>query len=161
MRTRDWRRFQEEKIFRRRIKQFCRRWYYFHTANGDKIKNPMWVDFIGLPDYNFYKTGTTKNYDTKRKVKYSPNNLNISRRSSKLDRSSKNKISSTIPISSQHALNAQIVLRNKCKRLQDVITIETFFPRYDISITTIQLISKILSYLLQQNSVSGNHTQSA
>jgi hypothetical protein len=23
----------------------------------------MWVDFIGLPDYNFYKTGTTKNYE--------------------------------------------------------------------------------------------------
>jgi hypothetical protein len=76
MRTRDWRRFQEEKIYRRRIKRFGRAWYYFHTANGDKLKNPIWVDFIGLPDYNFYKTGTTKKYDTKSKVKYSPNKSN-------------------------------------------------------------------------------------
>lgn len=76
MRTRDWRRFQEEKIYRRRIKQFCRGWYYFHTANGDKLKNPIWVDFIGLHYYYFYKTGTTKNYDTKSKVKYSPNKSN-------------------------------------------------------------------------------------
>jgi hypothetical protein len=68
MRTRDWRRFQEEKIYRRRIKRFGRAWYYFHTANGDKLKNPIWVDFIGLPDYNFYKTGTTKKYDTKVKL---------------------------------------------------------------------------------------------
>jgi hypothetical protein len=73
MRTRDWRRFQEEKIYRRRIKQFCRNWYYFRTANGDKINDPLWVDFIGLQEFFFYKHGTTKRHDSKYKVKYSPN----------------------------------------------------------------------------------------
>ena len=76
MRTRDWRRFQEEKIYRRRIKQFCRRWYYFHTANGDRIFDPIWVEFIGLKDFFFYKSGTTRKHDSKYKVKYSPNKTN-------------------------------------------------------------------------------------
>jgi hypothetical protein len=73
MRTRDWRRFQEEKKYRRRIKKFHRKWWYFHTANGDRIIHPIWSDFIGLKDFHFYKSGTTREYDSKYKVKYSPN----------------------------------------------------------------------------------------
>lgn len=73
MRTRDWRRYQEELHFIRRIKRFCRSWYHFHTANGDKIYNPIWVDFIGLKDFFFYKHGTTRQCDSKYKTKYSPN----------------------------------------------------------------------------------------
>jgi len=76
MRTRDWRRFQEEKIYLRRIKKFCRRGWYFHTANGDRITNPIWVDFIGLQDFFFYKSGTTRKHDTRHNVKYSPNRTN-------------------------------------------------------------------------------------
>ena len=74
MRTRDWRRFQEEKIYLRRIKKFFRRWWHFHTPNGDRIVDPIWVDFIGLKDFFFYKSGTTRKDDSKYKVKYSPNN---------------------------------------------------------------------------------------
>ena len=73
MRTRDWRRYQEEKNYRRRIKKFHRKWYRFRTANGDRIQNPIWSDFIGLKDFFFYKHGTTRNCDSKYKVKYSPN----------------------------------------------------------------------------------------
>jgi len=74
MRTRDWRRFQEEKTYRRRIKKFFRgKWWYFHTANGDRIIHPIWIDFIGLKDFFFYKSGTTRKHDSKYKVKYSPN----------------------------------------------------------------------------------------
>ena len=75
MRTRDWRRFQEEKIYRRRIKRFGRAWYRFRNANGDRIIDPMWVDFIGLKDYFYLKNLTTKEHDSKYKVKYSPNKM--------------------------------------------------------------------------------------
>lgn len=73
MRTRDWRRFQLEKKYRRRIKKFCRRWYYFRTANGDKIQNPIWVDFIGNAYYFHFKNGSTIKDDSKYSSKYSPN----------------------------------------------------------------------------------------
>lgn len=73
MRSRDWRRFQKEKVYRRRIKYFSRFWFYCRTANGDRVENPIWLDFIGTPDFFFYKSGTTKTYRSKNKVKYSPN----------------------------------------------------------------------------------------
>jgi hypothetical protein len=37
------------------------------------MQNPHWLDFIGRPDFNFYKTGTTREYDSRYKDKYSPN----------------------------------------------------------------------------------------
>jgi len=73
MRTRDWRRFQEEKIYIQRIKRFSRGWYRFRNANGDRVINPTWVDFIGLKGYFHLKNLTTTRYDSKYKTKYSPN----------------------------------------------------------------------------------------
>jgi hypothetical protein len=75
MRTRDWRRFQEEKIYIRRIKRFGRSWYIFRNANGDRILEPTWVDFIGLKDYFYLKNLVTKKHNSKYKVKYSPNRM--------------------------------------------------------------------------------------
>jgi len=79
MRTRDWRRFQEEKKYRRRIKNFFRNWYYFRTSNGDRIQDPTWVDFIGNSYYFFFKSGVTRKSDSRYKSKYSPNRKSYSR----------------------------------------------------------------------------------
>jgi len=73
MRTRDWRIFHEERLFIKRIKRFSRRWYHFETANGNRMQNPHWLDFIGRSDYNFYKNGVTREYESRYKHKYSPN----------------------------------------------------------------------------------------
>ena len=73
MRTRDWRKFQEERVLRNRIKKFCRRWYHFRTANGERILHPNWTDFVGLKEFFLYKNHSTTRIDSRYKVKYSPN----------------------------------------------------------------------------------------
>lgn len=73
MRSRDWRRFQQENIYRKRVKSFCRNWWYFRTANGDRVLDPLWYEFIGLRDFYLYKNNSTTRYDSRYKVKYSPN----------------------------------------------------------------------------------------
>ena len=62
MRTRNWRRFHEERLFVKRIKRFSRRWYRFETANGDIVQSPPhWTEFIGRSDFNFYKNNSFTN----------------------------------------------------------------------------------------------------
>lgn len=73
MRSRDYRRFQEERVLIKRIKKFCKRWYNFRTENGDEIQHPKWVDFIGINEFNFYKCDKTSYSDSRYNVKYSPN----------------------------------------------------------------------------------------
>lgn len=72
MRSRDWRIFQLEKVWKQRIKKFVYQWYRY-TPNGDRKNHPIWTDFIGDDYFYFYKTGTTKKWDTQHKTKYSPN----------------------------------------------------------------------------------------
>jgi len=73
MRTRDWRRHQEERVYIKRLKSENRSYWYYRNANGDRIHNPIWVDFIGFKSYFFFKTGTTTKRDSKYKNKYSSN----------------------------------------------------------------------------------------
>ena len=74
MRGLNWKRSQQERVLRKRIKKFHEHWYHFHTENGDKIHDPIWVDFIGLKGfYTFLKNSKTTKWETRHKVKYSPN----------------------------------------------------------------------------------------
>lgn len=73
MRTRDWRRYQEERVYIKRLKTLVNGHWYFRNANGDRIFEPIWVDYIGYKGYFFYKSGTTTKRDSKHKTKYSPN----------------------------------------------------------------------------------------
>jgi hypothetical protein len=75
MRSRDWRRYQLEKVWKRRIKKFSYQRWYRYTSNGDRKTHPIWTDFIGETCFYFYKTGTTKKWDSRHKTKYSPNKL--------------------------------------------------------------------------------------
>jgi hypothetical protein len=72
MRTRAWRKFQEEKFFIKRLKRFnYHGWFYFETANGDLLPKPRWIDYIGRPDFNYLKNDKVK--DSRYNDKYSPN----------------------------------------------------------------------------------------
>jgi hypothetical protein len=74
MRTRDWRRYAQDKVFIRRLKKLSHgRWYKFTTVNGDLVTYPKWYDFIGTDQYFFYKNGSTDKWNTRHSSKYSPN----------------------------------------------------------------------------------------
>jgi hypothetical protein len=73
MRTRDWRRYQEERVYINRLKTLVNGHWYFRNANGDRIFEPIWVDYIGVKCYFFYKSLTTTKRDSKYKNKYSSN----------------------------------------------------------------------------------------
>lgn len=73
MRTREWRRYKEECIVKKRLRAInCRYWWYFHDVNNVK-KQPDWTDFVGMPIQHMYKSYVTKSNDSKYKAKYSPN----------------------------------------------------------------------------------------
>ena len=70
------RRYLEEKHFKRRleINRFkSRYWRGYKDVNGNKIINPLASDYLGDPMYMKYKSIKTDKYDTKSKVKFSPN----------------------------------------------------------------------------------------
>lgn len=73
MRSKVWRRYHLERVYKKRLKRFRGWWYRFYTSNGDYIACPFWIDFIGRSDFFFLKTLTTTKSDTKSKSKYSPN----------------------------------------------------------------------------------------
>lgn len=73
MRTRDWRKYQEERVYIKRLKTLVNGYCYFRNANGDRIFDPIWVDYIGFKGCHFYKSGTTTKRDSKYKNKYSSN----------------------------------------------------------------------------------------
>lgn len=76
IRDRAWRRHMEEKHITKRLKKLCRNssWYYgLEDTNGIKHKNPRITDYIGTKDYFLSKTLSTSSWDSKYKVKYSPN----------------------------------------------------------------------------------------
>ena len=76
-RDRAWRRYTEERIVIRRLnnKMCTARWYWrgFEDANGIKHHHPFLSDYIGSTDYFTFKTHTTKKWDSRHKIKYSPN----------------------------------------------------------------------------------------
>lgn len=76
-RDRAWRRYMEERIVIRRLrnKLHLGRWYWrgFEDPNGVIHQHPSLSNYIGHSDYFTFKTHTTKKWDSKHKVKYSPN----------------------------------------------------------------------------------------
>lgn len=78
MRNRAWRRYMQEKIVTKRLKLKVAKfgnWYFYtsRVANRRIIQSPMFKDYIGTDDAHMLKTYKTTNYDTKNKIKYSPN----------------------------------------------------------------------------------------
>lgn len=74
MRGIEWKRYQHDRILKKRLRELHSRWYCFTTENGDMIQNPIWSDFIGLKGFYFFlRRGTTNKWDTRYAVKYSPN----------------------------------------------------------------------------------------
>lgn len=73
MRTRDWRRYKQELIVKRRLKKFNSSWWGYTTPNGDRVKSPIWSDNIGSSESHFYKSNVTRRSDSRYEVKYSPN----------------------------------------------------------------------------------------
>jgi len=77
MRNREWRRYQEEKCVKRRFKNLINksRWYYrsYEDVNGFYMQSPKLKDYIGSSENFMFKNYTTTDYDSKNKVKYSPN----------------------------------------------------------------------------------------
>jgi hypothetical protein len=75
MRGRAWRRHIEERVIVRRLKRNTQghRYWYSEDANKNYFKKILIVDFLEKKDYFHSKTITTSMWDSKSKVKYSPN----------------------------------------------------------------------------------------
>jgi hypothetical protein len=76
MRGRAWRRHIEERVVISRLKYNMlglSNWWYFEDVNKSYYRKALIVDFLEKSEYFSYKTHTTKRYDSKSKVKYSPN----------------------------------------------------------------------------------------
>ena len=75
MRGRAWRRHIEERVIVRRLKRNtqCHRYWYSEDANKNNFTKTLIVDFLEKKDYFHSKTITTSMWDSKSKVKYSPN----------------------------------------------------------------------------------------
>lgn len=70
------RRYLKEKHFKRRLQVVrikSRYWRGYKDVNGNKIINPLPSDYLGDTAYMKYKSIRTDKYDTKRKIKFSPN----------------------------------------------------------------------------------------
>jgi hypothetical protein len=73
-RDRAWRRHIKEIHTIRRMKLSVKRHYWgFYDANDNRISNPDLKDLINTSTEFVAKTLSTTKYDTKNKVKYSPN----------------------------------------------------------------------------------------
>ena len=86
MRNRAWRRYVEERIVVRRLKRVALqfKWFGFEDANRFIIKNPRYIDYLGTKSHFLSKTITTDKWDSKNKIKYSPNRSKGYYRDSKL-----------------------------------------------------------------------------
>lgn len=73
IRNRAWRRHIEEIKLVRRLKRLCQRGWYHEDINEIKHEVPRIVDYIGDRNYFLYKNISTTSWDSKYKVKYSPN----------------------------------------------------------------------------------------
>lgn len=75
MRNRAWRRYMEELVIIRRLTYINRLpWYRgLETANGHIIKDPRFIDYIGTKNHFDSKTIKTTKWETKTKLKFSPN----------------------------------------------------------------------------------------
>ena len=79
IRDRAWRRHINEKNLIRRLRRKCQVshwWRGFEDVNGIRHNKPSIVDYIGSKDYSWSKTLSTTHYESRYKVKYSPNNYN-------------------------------------------------------------------------------------
>ena len=77
MRGRAWRRHKEELIVKKRLSRNLYVYYWkMLNANHSLTNSPNLIDFVGLKEYFLSKTLTTERYDTKNKVKFSPNRNN-------------------------------------------------------------------------------------
>jgi hypothetical protein len=76
MRSRAWRRHIEEVFVIRRLKihiSGTRHWSWLEDANKNYYKKSIIVDFLEKEEYFHSKTITTSQWDSRSKVKYSPN----------------------------------------------------------------------------------------
>lgn len=87
MRDRAWRRYIEERIVIRRIRTtiYIRSyWRYFKDVNGYGHNPALLKDLIGTKDTQRFKTLVTTKYDTRYKIKYSPNKSKDSYRENRM-----------------------------------------------------------------------------
>jgi hypothetical protein len=76
MRDRAWRRHIEEKVIVRRLRKHTSGntyWSYIEDVNKNYYKKSIIVDYLEKNEYFFAKSITTQMWDSKHKVKYSPN----------------------------------------------------------------------------------------
>jgi hypothetical protein len=76
IRDRAWRRYMEERVvIRRMTRAVCtnRWWRGFEDVNGIDHQRPTIAIYIGTEIHFRAKTHTTTTWDSRRKVKYSPN----------------------------------------------------------------------------------------
>ena len=76
MRGRAWRRHNEERVVIKRLRYYAynnRYWSWVEDVNKNYYKKSIIVDFLEKVEYFKSKTMTTDTWDSKNKVKYSPN----------------------------------------------------------------------------------------
>lgn len=73
MRNHAWRRYKEEIKLIKRLDHIIQIYKYHHDENDVHYIDPSIKHFIGSSVYKMFKTYTTNNYDTRYKIKYSPN----------------------------------------------------------------------------------------
>lgn len=74
MRGRAWRRHKEELIVKKRLGKIVYQHYWrMFNLNQSMVGSPTLIDFIGKKEHFLAKTLSTESYDTKNKVKFSPN----------------------------------------------------------------------------------------
>jgi hypothetical protein len=76
MRGRAWRRHIEEKVVIKRLRRQTsgqKYWSWIIDANRNYYKKTIVIDYLQSVEYYIAKTMTTKPWDSKHKVKYSPN----------------------------------------------------------------------------------------
>lgn len=72
IRDRAWRRHIEDTKVIKRTKRLADKcyWWSFEDVNQVRVKNPIWIDFIGTKASYFFKNSTTDKYDTRYKIKW-------------------------------------------------------------------------------------------
>lgn len=76
MRGRAWRRHIEEKVVIKRLTKYTlgqMYWSWIEDVNKNYYKKTLIVDYLEKNEYFIAKTITTQSWDTRHKVKYSPN----------------------------------------------------------------------------------------
>jgi hypothetical protein len=76
MKGRAWRRHIEERVVIKRLRKQTlgpMYWYFVEDVNKNYYKKSIIVDYLEKREYFIAKTITTQTWDSKNKVKYSPN----------------------------------------------------------------------------------------